>query len=418
MTTTFVHIGDTHLHAGHSRNAARLRALDQIIDEGLALENLGAWLWPGDLFDAKSGIQDRVDLAERLQRMASRAPVVIAVGNHDSPGDLPLFGRLRAAWPIYVIEQPGVVEIELGYPGGTAAIAVLPHPSKGGLIAAGTVAGETLQAGNEALESIVRGLAMQLDDARGRGSIPLFIAHLNLAGSIASAGQPQVGKELELAPSMLGIFGDCYKGLSHIHEPQTIGGAYYAGSIAPMDWGEVTPRSYIVVEYQREGDHWEYCVGRRPIDTPRLFHVDGELCRGGDVFALSAACSQDEEVKRRFLEGDWAGCEVRVRFSFPASERQLVDEPFIGASFPGALRLELEPVAVPDRALRAPEVATAKTLAGKLDAWARLDGGRSVPASVIQKLAALETGDPTSVLSAVANQVSALEQGEKESAAA
>jgi hypothetical protein len=145
-----------------------------------------------------------------------------------------------------------------------------------------------------------------------------------------------------------------------------------------------------------------------------MFHIDGEFCRGGDGFALSAACSADEDIKRRFLEGDWAGCEVRVRFSFPASERALVDESLIRASFAGALRLELEPVAVPDRALRAPEVATARTLVEKVNAWARLDGSsRSVPASVLQKLAALEHSDSTAVLSEVTNQVAVLERGQE-----
>ena len=49
--TSLVHIGDLHAAPG-PRDADRYRALDQIIGEGLALEHMGAWLWPGDLFDA------------------------------------------------------------------------------------------------------------------------------------------------------------------------------------------------------------------------------------------------------------------------------------------------------------------------------------------------------------------------------
>jgi hypothetical protein len=51
--TSLVHIGDVHAAPG-PRSADRWRAVDQIIREGLALEQLGAWLIPGDLFDALS----------------------------------------------------------------------------------------------------------------------------------------------------------------------------------------------------------------------------------------------------------------------------------------------------------------------------------------------------------------------------
>ena len=152
---------------------------------------------------------------------------------------------------------------------------------------------------------------------------------------------------------------------------------------------------------------WRFTVRSVPIDVPPLIHVEGRWTRDG--FQLAEGTTAD--IERRYHGGDWAGCETRVRFSFPASERQFVDESKIRVLFPGALRLDLEPVAVPDRALRAPEVAAATTLPEKVDAWSRLNGGSNVPASVLQKLATLEHGDATSVLSAVANQVASVENG-------
>jgi predicted MPP superfamily phosphohydrolase len=94
--TSIVHIGDVHAAPG-PRSADRWRAVDQIIREGLALEQLGAWLIPGDLFDALSTTEDRNAWDARLQRMADAAPVVIIYGNHDRPGDLDGFANLKAA---------------------------------------------------------------------------------------------------------------------------------------------------------------------------------------------------------------------------------------------------------------------------------------------------------------------------------
>lgn len=412
MLTSFIHIGDTHLHSGHPRNAARLAALDQIIAEGSALPTLGAWLWPGDLFHGRSTVEDRNALIDRVLRMAARAPVVVCPGNHgqESQGDLDFLARLRGEYPIYVVTQPRIVRFKAAT-GVETAIAVLPYPQKAGLIAAGVTADATLQAGHEALAAILRDLGAWLESARLNGDLTAFIGHVNVAGSRACAGQPQIGRELELDPHELGSLGGCYIGLNHIHEPQEVGGAHYAGSIAPMDWGEVTPRSYNVIDCRRVGDViegylWDYTVTRCPIRAARLIHVEGTLNRTG--FTLE---SDDPDIGRRFLENDWGGCEVRVRFSFLASERSCLDEAVLQTAFSSAERLQLEPVAIPDRALRAPEVASAKTLREKVDAWARLNGGAAVPATVCDKLARLEHDDAAQLLTEVANQVAAAEKG-------
>ena len=134
-THTFVHLGDLHLRPD-ARNAQRLTTLDQVITEGLEIEGLAAWLFPGDLNHGRMSIDDRNALAERLQRMASAAPVVICPGNHDQPGELDVFGRLEARWPIAVVNRPDVISVRTAT-GIEAAIFVLPYPTKGALVAAG-----------------------------------------------------------------------------------------------------------------------------------------------------------------------------------------------------------------------------------------------------------------------------------------
>lgn len=397
MTHQVVAIGDVHLRAGHSRNAARLKALDDIIAEGLALPNLGAWLQLGDVFDGKSSVADRNDLAPRLQRMANAAPVLITSGNHDVPGDLDVFGRLEAHHTIRVYKGPDVVRIVMAS-GATLAAALIPYPSKGGLIAAGSSADETLQTGGDCLNDVLRDLGASLADERASGRPAIVAGHLNIGGALTSSGQPSIGREIEIAPAALRLLGDVPIVFGHIHAPQEIGGAFYAGSITANNWGEREAKRFLIVEFDDAA--LTYTVSSRPIDTAPMVHVDGRLTRDG-----FASDSPDD------LPASWLGAEVRVRYSFAASERNVLDHSLVRIPFEGALRLEVEPVAVPDRALRAPEVAAARTLAEKVRAWAGLTGA-AVTDGILAKLAALEHGDATGVLSTVANQVAALETAE------
>lgn len=399
MTThQVVCIGDVHARAGHSRNAARLKALDAIIAEGLALPNLSAWVQLGDLFDGKSSVQDRNDIAPRLQEMADKAPVVILGGNHEAPGDTDILARLEARHRISVVTFPTIVADLVG-----VVIAAMPYPSRGGLIADGTTAADTLQTGQRYLEDVLRGFGSELIERVQTGKPTLFVGHLNIAGAVYSSGQSSIGRELEVDPAALRLLGDMPKILGHVHAPQGIGDAHYAGSITANSWGETERKTWILVEFDEGVD---YRIVSRPIDTPPMVHIEGELTRAG----FNADCG-------KVPAGFPAGCEVRVRYRFLASERNVLDHNLPRLPFESALRLEMEPVAVPDRALRAPEVAAAHTLADKVRAWAKLCGLVNVPDGTLAKLAALEHQDATQTLSAVANQVAAIEKPEKAEAA-
>ena len=89
----------------------------------------------------------------------------------------------------------------------------------------------------------------------------------------------------------------------------------------------------------------------------------------------------------------------------------MFDDGGIREIFKDATRLEIEPIAVPDRGLRAPEVQAAKTLRDKLGAWARLNN-TVTPDGVYEKLAALEHDETGSVLAEVTAHVDILEHGQ------
>ena len=71
----FIHIGDLHLRPD-ARNTMRRNALQEIVDAGLEMDDLGAWLWPGDINDGKMSIDDRNWLVDILFEMANHAPVL------------------------------------------------------------------------------------------------------------------------------------------------------------------------------------------------------------------------------------------------------------------------------------------------------------------------------------------------------
>ena len=252
------------------------------------------------------------------------------------------------------------------------------------------------------LDAIFADAAGQLGAARDRGELTLMIGHINVAGAVASVGQPQIGQELELDQALLTRLGPIYCGLSHIHKAQQVGSAYYAGSMSRLDWGEVEEKRYLVVECQRDGAAWEWRVGSRPINVPAMWHVEGELHDDNTFGWLVKAGPDGTEVAPPRV---WTGAEVRVRYRFPAAKRALVDEAVIRETFAGASRLVLEPIAVADQALRSPAVAAARTLTEKLEAWAPIACVEFTD-DLRELLAALETAEPTVLLTALEQELS------------
>lgn len=396
-------IGDTHLRSTSRRNTLRLRALDQIVSAADTLRP-DLIVWPGDLFDTRSSIEDRNTLLTYLLQLASYARVLVVRGNHDAPGDLHIFGALDATHAVVVVTEPGVHEFHTR--GGSIAVACLPYPEEAGLAALGYAPADVPDAAAAALDTLFMKFASDLMDASGDGCATLFIGHANVVGAVASTGQPLIGAEIALRPEHLDRLGpDVPKILNHIHEPQDIHGATYVGSIAPTDWAEVTPRRFLVLDY--DGTRWTQTS--HPLQLPKLWHVEGVF----DGTTVTWVVRKGPEGAVDVTPASFAGDEVRVRFRFAAHEAGRLDvaRAQLATDFAAAAHLEFEPVAVPDTAVRAPEVAAAATTADKLRAYAAVSG-IDLPDTVLAKLADLETRDGADVLAAVERQLSALSAAE------
>lgn len=403
----FIHVGDVHLQSSHPRNADRLNALDQIIAHARAVDDLAAFLIPGDLFHAKPTTQDRNDLADRLIEMADIAPVLMVYGNHDEPDSLEIFTRLDTLWPIVATSTARVLHV--GTPAGvTVACFAVPYPFKGAMVA-GAVEHQGLSQMTRALfDPIFISAADELATTVANGAVPVMIGHLSVGGAVASTGQPQVGHELEIDPSLLArlnvpAIGDLYVGLSHIHKHQRIGTAVYAGSIARLDFAEVEPKGFIEVEYQRDGQTWEHRWTFVRLEVPAMHHVEGRLTR--DAFIVTSMDGQPIDREARLVT-PWDGADVRCRYRFAKGEVGVLDVARIHAEFAGCRSLLLEPIAESEATVRAPEIAAAVTLEAKVHAFAARQGLQVTP-GFDHKLSLLQATSAEAVLQVVSTAAAA-----------
>lgn len=400
VTHRVIHIGDLHL-GPNARQADRLAALDLIIDIGIAQGDIALWAIPGDLFHSRSSIEDRNELAPRLQRMAHVAPVALVYGNHDAPGDLELLARLKAPWPITVASQSGV-DYFVGGTGEVIAAAFIPYPSRAMLVAGGVDSAALEQTGSRMFETLVIGLAASLEDiaggvVEGEPYIPIVLGHFNVVGARASSGQPQIGREIEVSEAALQRFmPNAYVGLNHIHKHQPVGRAVFAGSGCRLDFGEVEPKGYVEVTYVKVAGSWCHTWQFVELPVAPLWHVEGELTRDGFTFVCTTGVGGDVVD----TPTTWKGSEVRVRYRFNKAEAGVIDEAHIHAEFAEAKALKLDPVPVHEQRVRAPEVAAAVTLEDKVKACCEL---QQIPftSGMAAKLAALQQQDPAVVLAGV-----------------
>lgn len=443
MATSLVHIGDFHAGPG-PRNAARYRALDQLITGAIALPSLGAWLWPGDLSHQRQTIEDENALIERLRRMSAVAPVVLVYGNHDVPGDLDKFASVGAGHPIYVVDRPQVLRIRLATM-EFASIACLPYPHRHGLVLAGCANPDIVDEAANALDAIFMQFDAELTANGEKGDYLLFIGHANVGGAITSSGQPNIGREIELSHRHLERLAAAgvYIGLNHIHKGQEIHGAHYPGSICRLDWGEIEEKRWLELQLLDESTN----VVPHAIDVAPMYHVEGDLTREGFTYQVMAGpggelqeaptitcppCNGTGDGEMDLIEDtvmcvackgsgrvvSWKGCEVRARYRVKQSEIAVVNKALVLDEFVEASLLHLDPITVPDRALRAPEVAAANTLPDKVAAWCEL-AGAVASRSVLDKLASLEHfglegGGRFELLDGVERHAAALAAGDDE----
>jgi exonuclease SbcD len=368
-------LGDTHIHE-HMRFDECLRVLNWIADD-LEERKPDLIAHSGDVFHLKSTAKERNAAAAVFVRYASIAPLWITKGNHDADDDLTIFSKLASKHEIRIVN-----DFDSGTFGG-AEIAGLAWPRKAAMLsrvqamlgnvsiaetdaiaadAIRALLGNSFPAEREQLVSAEREqLVAGLLEPRVLYRPRILIAHAMVRGSTTGIGQPLVGCDMEIGHDDLAASGADFVGIGHIHKGQDWQhgetAVVYAGSPRRVDYGELEPKGYVIVDFDEAGMRWQR------VGTParEMLHAKG-------AFA-DAVLSCDHEPSAV------AGAEVRFTYTVERDHRQAarreaekVKEQMIAA---GAVAVRLdEDVLVTTRA-RAPDVVTAKTTEARLRAtWA------------------------------------------------
>lgn len=384
------HTGDWHITEG-PRFESTLRCLDFIVAEGTE-RRVDLWLVPGDLTGTtvphKMTILERITIADILQRMAQVAPVVVVYGNHDFPGDLEIFSRLRAPFTVHVASRPETFAI------CGARVYCLPYPQKRFLVAQQGMGAVEQQ--NQVAGGLLRAILMEWSaDRREHADKPAVLAaHLNIGGSRVAGGEVLIGQEIELAPIDLEALGVDYAALSHIHlHQQMASNAWYAGSPDRSNFGETDEKGFLLACISPTGTTVERVLtpARRLVTVHCEWgELDGQWCWTADDVPAAATLN---------------GTEVRLRVDVPEEGRANCPVEKLEAQLraEGALNVKRELRIIPKVRVRSEAIRTAHTTAEKLTAWFDSVGTPSEQRTrVLEKLAVLERGEPVSVDEGVA----------------
>ncbi len=356
--------GDHHFDQ-HSRFDECLRVHRWIAEE-VARQQPAVFLSAGDLYERASTPIEREAVAEWLTAIAETCPVVISKGNHDRMFDCALLSRLRTRHPVIVQERCGVHIIN------GVAIAAVAWPNRASIA---QMIGKALPP--EAVDDVARGLLG--DVFRGLGQElakhdgpRVLLAHAMIDGSVTSVGQPLIGAELNIGLADLSLAGADMVIVGHIHCPQehTFGGVpmLYTGSPFRTSFGETEQKSIVVAELgggRARGVEW----ARIPTPATQMLLIETvwehDEESGAATFDLLTEPYPPADMIR--------GAEIRFRYSVEADRRDAAKR--FAASIrdrlvaDGAIHVKVEEQVIAHVRARAPEVAAAKTLEDKLQAY-------------------------------------------------
>jgi DNA repair protein SbcD/Mre11 len=252
----FLHTGDWHLGRtirGRSRIDECARVLDEVV--GVAQqENVDAVLIAGDTFDTFSPPSEAQKLLyETLTRLVrSGASVVMIAGNHDSASRMEALAGILELAGVHAVgsaRQPdGYQPITIASRDGNerAIIVAVPWIPESRLIEY-----ETLFGAPDAKFTQYAGMTERVLGAYTAcfrsDAVNVLMGHMMISGTSVRADSGErklhIG-DVFAVPGQLLPDAAQYTALGHVHRPQPVanapvaGGAFYAGSLLQLDFGE------------------------------------------------------------------------------------------------------------------------------------------------------------------------------------
>lgn len=283
LHTSDLHIGQT-LYDWYDRADEHAHFFAQL-ERWCADERPDALIVSGDIFHTAqpSAASWRLftESFVRLRRAAPDMAIVIVAGNHDSPSriesDAALWGLTEArlvgtpppqdiggeAW-----KERFIVRLPVGY---IIALPYMPTPR------------------TDAAQALLDTIA----DENTAGLPVVMTGHAAIAGCDTTGHDFDIGTLRAQSPDTFGSGYD-YLALGHIHRPQTIGSARYAGSALHVSHDEAYPHTVSIVSIDRHGGIVR--IGERRIDELRHFHTlpaGGAFATADEALAALAKFGDD-----------------------------------------------------------------------------------------------------------------------------
>ena len=312
MSVRLLHLADLHLGVDnygrldpstgvHSRLGDFSRTLSWVIDVALD-EGVHLVVLAGDVYKTASPSPTvQREFARQLKRLrAAGVPVVLIVGNHDSPAaygratSVDVFGALDLP-DTHVVRSPRL--LQLATAGGPVQVAGLPWPSRHYLRTReeyGDLGQEDL---TERIQSICESRLAEFARELEPDVPAVLAAHIAASEAVYSGSErtATIGRDPALLTSALAHPAFDYVALGHIHRHQDLNAGrqppvVYSGSVERIDFGEEgDEKGFCLVDLPaRRGDGTTY----RFVPTPARRFVtvtvaDGEV--GDDDEALTRA---------------------------------------------------------------------------------------------------------------------------------
>ncbi|MBS1228157.1 MAG: sbcD [Proteobacteria bacterium] len=304
----------------------------------LVAERVDALLIAGDIFDnSNPPASAQARFYQFLSEARRRVPgidIVIAAGNHDSPG------RLEAPAPLLALFDATVIGAVAGTQTVDLERLVVPLHDEGGAIAAWCIAMPFLRPGDvpridnvanpylAGIEALYRAAFELAQSRRQPGQAIVALGHCHLAGGQVSEDSERsiaIGGAEVLSASTFDP-AIAYVALGHLHFAQCVGHdatRRYSGSPLPLSFSEIDyPHQVVVVDLERES------VGEiRALRVPRAVDLLRVPAKPAPLDEVLAALATLGALALPALDpAQWPYLQVRVQLTQPEPGlRALID---------------------------------------------------------------------------------------------